>query len=501
MEKLGKAADWTNLGRTFPARGGQGTVSPFEDDEQEFTVVDSRAVQKTNAKKPYVQRGAKTKQRIRGGSNWQDPGQRSKGRPTQQQPSRQQGKRGGGTAGGYRRGGGQMGWGAQSQRKSSTSVDIEPTWNDPLSVIDFNILSSSSEDIPTSETLSSYGTLRKYNNALDKLNVRQETRLERGYAAEMKFYHPTTTEDTVMNELVQQKVANVYATDSILVVLMSVLRSAYSFDIVVTKDAEGNIFFDKRDDFLFDYLTVNENSNEPPADEADPTCNSLEQLHKEHTTTNQNFAQQVLLKDGEGNEQKSPKPNPFASNTDHLPSETYNYRTFDLGDNIKLCVRTEVDAYDVISVKGVEKTRPLLIKSLIEYDQKITGGWRMKLENQKAGCFATELKTNNCKLTKWMLQAHLANVPHIKLGWISRTNPKDPFVHSILGITDHPVKEIASELGVDMHQVWGGLKYILTVLRKLSEGSYILLRDPQRKNIYIYRTQPNEFKQKKAAAK
>lgn len=77
---------------------------------------------------------------------------------------------------------------------------------------------------------------------------------------------------------------------------MSVLRSAYSFDIIVTKDAQGNLFFDKRDDFLFDFLTVNENSNEPPADEAEPAMNSLEHLHREHTTTNQNFSQQVLLK-------------------------------------------------------------------------------------------------------------------------------------------------------------------------------------------------------------
>lgn len=96
--------------------------------------------------------------------------------------------------------------------------------------------------------------------------------------------------------LTLSKVANVYTTDAILVVLMSVLRSAYSFDIVVTKDSEGNLFFDKRDDFLFDFLTVNENSNEPPADEAEPVINSLEHLHREHTTTNQNFSQQVLLK-------------------------------------------------------------------------------------------------------------------------------------------------------------------------------------------------------------
>jgi hypothetical protein len=38
----------------------------------------------------------------------------------------------------------------------------------------------------------------------------------------------------------------------------------------------------------------------------------------------------------------------------------------------------------------------------------------------QAGCFATELKSNNCKLTKWLMQAHLAGVPNLKIGWVSR---------------------------------------------------------------------------------
>lgn len=72
------------------------------------------------------------------------------------------------------------------------------------------------------------------------------------------------------------------------------------------------------------------------------------------------------------------------------------------------------------------------------------------------------------------------------INFFNRTNPKSPEMHSILGITDHPVREIASELGVDLNQVWGGLKYILIVLRKLSEGSYILLRDPQRVCAFLF---------------
>jgi translation initiation factor 3 subunit D len=293
--------------------------------------------------------------------------------------------------------------------------------------------------------------------------------------------------------LAVKKVANVYATDSVLVVLMADLRSAYSFDIVVTKDVDGNIFLDKRDP-SFDLLSVNENSNEPPLDEADPTFNSVEPLHKEATTCNENFSQQVLFKEGEGIEFSFPNQNPFASIGDLLPSVSYEYKTFDLGDNVKICVRTELDSFEVTEIKNVQKTRNILVKSLLEYDQKVTGGWRMKLENQKAGCFATELKNNNCKLTKWVLQAHMSGASNLKLGWISRINGNDPYVHSILGVTDHPMREITSELGIDMTQVWGGLKHIVSSLQKQPEGSYILVRDPTKKNIYIYKTSPGEFR-------
>jgi len=278
---------------------------------------------------------------------------------------------------------------------------------------------------------------------------------------------------------------------------MSLLRSAYGMDVVVTKEANGNIFLDKRDDFLFDYFTVNENSNDPPLDEVtDIPANSLESLHKEATTANNNFAQQVLIKDSPVNEVKF-EPNPFAQGNDHLPSVAYCYRVFDLGDNTNVCVRCEYDSFEDIEVKGVKKRRNILIKTLTEYDQKITGGWRMKLESQKAGCLATELKNNNCKIMKWVLQAHLAEISSIKIGWISRVNLKDPNLHSILAVTNHPVNELASELGVEWVHAWGLLKYILNQLQKLVEGSYIIIRDPSRKNIQIYKTLPNEFKPKK----
>jgi translation initiation factor 3 subunit D len=56
---------------------------------------------------------------------------------------------------------------------------------------------------------------------------------------------------------------NVYATDAILALLMASPRSVYSWDITIEK-TNGIIFLDKRENSLFDFLTVSETAREPP---------------------------------------------------------------------------------------------------------------------------------------------------------------------------------------------------------------------------------------------
>lgn len=72
--------------------------------------------------------------------------------------------------------------------------------------------------------------------------------------------------------------------------------------------------------------------------------------------------------------------------------------------------------------RHAKKKQPvfMFIRAMNEYDPKITGAWRKVLETQKAGAFATELKNNSCKMTKWLAQAHLAGAKEIRLGWVSR---------------------------------------------------------------------------------
>lgn len=77
---------------------------------------------------------------------------------------------------------------------------------------------------------------------------------------------------------------------------------------------------------------------------------------------------------------KFDNPNPFQSSEDErVASVAYLYRSWDFGDGVKLVARTEVDGY---KSKG-GKPALLSLKALNEYDIRITGGWRKKLESQK----------------------------------------------------------------------------------------------------------------------
>lgn len=77
------------------------------------------------------------------------------------------------------------------------------------------------------------------------------------------------------------------------------------------------MFFDKRDDSQFDYLTVSETAQDAPADSDDPEAiNSPENLSLEASSINQNFSQQILKgsaphDQAEGQREEFENPNPF----------------------------------------------------------------------------------------------------------------------------------------------------------------------------------------------
>ncbi|KAL0407378.1 UNVERIFIED_CONTAM: Eukaryotic translation initiation factor 3 subunit D [Sesamum latifolium] len=320
------------------------------------------------------------------------------------------------------------------QRRESSvfksSVDIQPEWN-MLDQIPFSTFSKLSFSVPEPEDMLICGGLEFYDRSYDRITPKNCRPLERFKSR--NFFKVTTTDDPVIRRLANEDKATVFATDTILSTLMCAPRSVYSWDIVVQR-VGNKLFFDKRDGSQLDLLSVHETSQEPLPDVKDD-INSIHSLSVEAAYINQNFSQQVLIRDG-----------------NKSVVDINNQRSF------------------------------LTLNALNEFDPKYSGvDWRQKLETQRGAVLATELKNNANKLAKWTAQALLAGADMMKLGYVSRVHPRDHFNHVILAVVGYKPRDFATQINLNTSNMW------------LKEGKYVLVKDPSKPQVRIYDVPQDAF--------
>ena len=91
------------------------------------------------------------------------------------------------------------------------------------------------------------GFVYPYDKTYDRLSPRTPKPLQ---VIERAIYNPTTTDDPMMEQLSESNAATVFATDSILSMMMCANRSVYPWDIVVVRDGD-KVYFDKRPNSAF----------------------------------------------------------------------------------------------------------------------------------------------------------------------------------------------------------------------------------------------------------
>jgi len=366
-------------------------------------------------------------------------------------------------------------------KNRDASVMVKDTWT-VVEEMDFPRLGKLSlPSINDPEDLIQCGSLEYYDKIWDRVNVKNEKNLQR---IDRIFHTVTTTDDPVIRKLVKNETkANVFVTDAILSTLMCASRSVYSWDIVVQKIG-GKVFLDKRDNTEFDLLTVSETSTEPPQDEGS-NLNSPRNLALEATFVNHNFSQQVLKSDGE--RYKFDMENPFidADEEGEVASVAYRYRKWDLGNNIVLVCRCELDA---VQQGSNNETQFINLKALNEWDSRHTGNvdWRQKLDSQRGACLASELKNNACKLAKWTVQSILAGADNLKFGYVTRYSVKDSSRHVILGTQQFKPVEFGSQINLNMDNAWGVVRCILDIIMHQQDGKYLIVKDPNKPILRLY---------------
>ena len=258
----------------------------------------------------------------------------------------------------------------------------------------------------------------------------------------------------------------------------------YPWDIVVQKLPNGTLFFDKRDNSQIDYLTVHETSYTPPTDEEG--INTVERLGLEATIINQNFSQQILKKTGR---KEMDLPNPFFDEDDadgmEPASVAYRYRKFALDDSTNVICRTEVHGL-------VKKEQYMTAFALNEY---VPFNWREKIDQQRGAVLATELKNNSFKLAKWTAQSLLAGVEQMKIGYVSRTHPKNNYEHVVLATQFYRPKDFATQITLNEGSLWAMFRMFVQLFQKQAPGKYVLLREPNKAVLQIYAVPPDTFEE------
>jgi len=369
-------------------------------------------------------------------------------------------------------------------KSREASVTVKSDWI-VVEEMDFPRLAKLS--LPTvaePEDLLQAGSLEFYDKIYDRVNVKNEKPLQR---IDRIFHTVTTTDDPVIRKLVKSEPkANVFVTDAILATLMCAGRSAYSWDIVVQKIG-GKVFLDKRDNTEFDLLTVSETAAEPPQEEG-TNLNSPRNLALEATFVNHNFSQQVLKSgDMAGERHKFDADNPFvdADEEGEVASVAYRYRRWNLGNEINLICRCELDAVQQGTGGEIQFVN---LKALNEWDSRNSGGvdWRQKLDTQRGAVLANELKNNACKLAKWTVQSILAGADNLKFGYVTRYNVKDSSRHVILGTQQFKPIEFGQQINLSMDNAWGIVRCVLDLVMAQKDGKYLIVKDPNKPMIRLY---------------
>jgi len=499
VTRIGRICDFTASGQRFQAERSKGkagmkgfgkgkgplqALQPGKDDEG-FEVVDSRPIP-GKAQGRGRASGAKGKGKNKGfNANYQEGILGQKQKPFFQANLGKGGQKGGKGKGAQNRRGfpSFKEWSVQTKTEWSLMREIMLT---SLAKLQMDTKAVQFEDLVWA------GNMPTYAKTFDRLTAKTEKTMKR--FEDLNFFNVTTSDDPILPDLLQtDETVSVIATDHVLATLVAAARSVYSWDVVVSKIG-NKLIFDKRDGSLIDFLTVNETAQDPPNADDKDSMNGPVKLGQEASCINQNFSQMVL--DPEVAMESLEHPNPFEDEDEpgSVAAGAYRYRKITLPGNpkgasefeqnpVSIAVRTEVNA----KMPGSEDNPDYVsIKAMHEFDPKPNNSWRHHLESQRGAVLATELKNNAFKLGRWTAQAILAGCDTMKIGYVSRQNPKDPWSHTLLGVQTYATTGFAEQIGLTRTNMFGVLRNIVDLVMSWEDGKYLLLKDPTKSVLRIH---------------
>ena len=98
-----------------------------------------------------------------------------------------------------------------------------------------------------------------------------------------------------------------------------------------------------------------------------------------------------------------------------------------------------------------------------------------------------------CKLARWTAQSILAGAEQMKLGYVSRVARTNPYDHVVLATQFYKPKEFATQITLNVNNMWGIIKMLVDLLLDKDDGKYVIARDGLKPLVRIYAVPPNTF--------
>ena len=430
----------------------------------------------------------------------------------------------------------------RNREQKEVSLKAESSWKQ---VEHFQLpnLAKKSMKQPEGQDVFTCGQAKMYNKGYDTISSRNKIALKPDLAKNMDFSLPNTTKDTVLNKCmakVSAKKVLIVGSDNQVSTVMCMSRSSIPWHLTVHKMTKGEttyMIFDndqeQEDDNMtvekfnpIDGLSVSETAQlDLPTEDNVEDFNKFKALVQECETINNTLSQQIhkpdpqnKLKSFKGNDRYQYANNSKPKNEDGTdsgssspetppvqvvqPKRLIRFRKFPLDKEaqVELLVRTHVDAWEP-PAKGQSLKRNGMpnfvnIHCLNEWNPRYASGvyWNKYLEKQTSTILATEIKNNNFKVAKWIMNDLMADVTNVKLAYVSRDNYNDPNAHSIVNMESYAPPTLAQTANLNIENAWAIFKTVVdTILNdNNNNGMYHIIRSPNKSEATVYREEPDE---------
>ena len=126
--------------------------------------------------------------------------------------------------------------------------------------------------------------------------------------------------------------------------------------------------------------------------------------------------------------------------------------------DLKICIRCAVHTHTG-KMKNDGGKQFMNVYAFNEHSSE-RSDWRGSIDNSIIPCFNKEITDNSFKVSRWLIQALLADTDLVKFAFISRDNMSDNKRHVVMGTHTVQTQNWAQQMNVSMDRMWNILKFI-----------------------------------------